>query len=591
MKSFSRRTLLFTAAALALSYIYFFVFTLYTYPEGELLHQFRISWVFTESLRSMIDHLPTIFASAVIASFATISRNREELFFSSENLSDTVGKLIVLFLLFSLVYTALDIGLLPSLQQERHTQLYQSSLAGDYLKKAEHAREEGQLGEASRFYRNYLSIVEENPEIERELELLEAEISVQEGEEKEVPEETRPTTRKEEYRNLSAQELVRRGREALEEREDPFTAHFMAQIAMELDSGREDAKRLAAQAWDAIGSLEPDREEKRRYELYRKKVRGYTALQRDEPVEAYYIFRELIEENPEDPDVQEYLEESRLQAKEVTFFIDEARETETVPGTRTIVYKEPGTEETSIVYIGRMVRQGAHAWLHDVEIIRFTAEGELEEHLAAEYAKLVSKVNERGEEYSVFIFRGIDNRNPEASIGPTVSGKAAQRESAEAAETEETAEPRNVYRSTATLHELSLMSMHTDFLERLSLLDLFKLESTFEKYTLPESQIQVEALMRLLGPFIILILSLFSVGLGLRFRPRSGRVHPLLYLFLPAIPFFLLYVVLIIEYIHRLIFTILSRFTGFTPSIAVFLVLQALLLFLAVYFSVRYRET
>ncbi|MFW6344279.1 MAG: LptF/LptG family permease, partial [Sediminispirochaetaceae bacterium] len=288
---------------------------------------------------------------------------------------------------------------------------------------------------------------------------------------------------------------------------------------------------------------------------------------------------------PEDPDVQEYLEESRLQAKEVTFFIDEARETDTVPGTRAIVYKEPGTEdtrgteETSIVYIGRMVRQGAYAWLHDVEIIRFTAEGELEEHLAAEYAKLLSKVNERGEEYSVFIFRGIDNRNPEASIGPTVSGKAAQSESDKAAET---AEPGNLYRSTATLQELSLMSMHTDFLERLSLLDLFKLESTFEKYTLPESQIQVEALMRLLGPFIILILSLFSVGLGLRFRPRSGRVHPLLYLFLPAIPFFLLYVVLIIEYIHRLIFT---------PSIAVFLVLQALLLFLAVYFSVRYRET
>ncbi|MFO7848693.1 MAG: LptF/LptG family permease, partial [Spirochaetia bacterium] len=295
---------------------------------------------------------------------------------------------------------------------------------------------------------------------------------------------------------------------------------------------------------------------------------------------AYYIFRELMEENPDDPDVQVYLEESRLQAKEVTFFIEEARETDTVPGTRAIVYKEPSTENSRIVYIGRMVRDGADAWLHDVEMISFTADGQLEEHLAAEYAKLSSRVNEKGEDYSLLIFRGIDSSNPDLSITPTVT----------AAEASEEGEPGNVYRTSATVTELSLMSMHTDFLERLSLLDLFRLESTFEKYKLPESQIQVEALMRLLGPFMILTLSLFSVGLGLRFRPKNGKVHPLLYIFLPVIPFLLLYVVDIFEYIHRLIFASLSRVAGFIPSIAVFLVLQGLLLFLAIYFAVRYRE-
>ncbi|MFO7850387.1 MAG: LptF/LptG family permease [Spirochaetia bacterium] len=581
MKSFSRRTLVFTAAALVLSYIFFFVHTLYTYPEGELLNQFRISWVFTESLRSLIDNLPTIFASAVIASFSTISKNREELFFSSENLSNTIGKLIVLFLLFSLAFTALDIGLLPHLQSQRHTQLYQSGLASDYLNKAEAAREEERIEDASRYYRNYLSIVEENPEIERQLEHIEAEISIQEGEDSEEPEETRPTTRREQYRNLSAQELVRRGKEAMEN-EDPFTAHFMAQIAIELDSSREDAKRLAARAWDAIGSMEPDREEKRQHELYQEKVRGYNALQRGNPVEAYYIFRELSREVPDDPDVQEYLEESRLQAKEVTFFIEEARETDTVPGIRAVVYKEPETENTRIVYIGRMVRDGANAWLHDIEIIRFTADGKLLEHVAAEYAKLSSRTKESGETHSVFIFRGIDSEDKETTITPTTTG--------EGADTEEE-EPGNIYRTSASVEELSLMSMNTDFLERLSLLDLLKLGSTYEKYHLPKAQIQIEALMRLLGPFMILILSVFSLGLGLRFRPKSGRVSPLLYPFLLAVPFFVLYIVLIYEYIHRLIFSSLSYLAGFSPSIAVFLVIQAVLLFLAVFFAVRYRES
>ena len=592
MPAFSKRLLIFTLSALALGYLFFFIRSVLSFPSDELLHQFRVSWTFEQSFRQLIVHMPTLVAAAVIAAFATIAQTQSSVM-SSEGLVTIVGRLMIIFLLFTLVYSALEIGLLPKLHQDRYHKYYLSSLADSYLQRGRAAEEEGRNEEALEFYRDYLTIIENNPTIRQKTELLEGKIEVAKGEEKKEEPAEPTVSRHERYRNLTATELVGQSRQALEE-EDPFTAGYLAQLALELEKNREDAKRLAARAWEKIGEMEPDREERRAHSIYERKVRGYRALQQGNPVQAYYIFLELSREVPEDPDVQEYLQESRVTAKEQTYFIEEAEETDTMPGLRTVVYLEPGTEgRRTVIYIDKMVRSGAGAWLHNVELISFTSGGDFLRHLSAPYAKLSPRVSEGGEPYSIFLFRGIDRDRRGNAIEPTITSGAAN-ESGESSGSApafgEEGLP-HIYRSAASVADLSRMSMHREFLARLNLIDLFTLERTFEIYRHPRSRIQLAALMRLLSPFVLLVTALFAVGLGLRFRPRRQKLPVLLLPFLALLPFVLQRLLSLYEYGHRLLFAGALRTAGFSLSLIVLLVLEAVLMFIAIYFIARYRES
>jgi hypothetical protein len=591
MSSVVRRSLFFTLGLTAAAYLFFIVITALEYPADQLLPQFRAAWLFEEALRLLIEALPTVIISAVIMAFATM-RAGAGISSGADSLPRLIGRLMVLFILFTLLYTALDIGLKPRLYRDRFNRLYLSRLAGEFMEKAEQAETREEREEAARYYRNYLSIVEEDAEIGGRLEVIEGSLSLTQGEEKKEKKE-KPFIARRELQNLTAVELMERGSAALED-EDPFTAHFLAQMAVKLEPDREDARRLAAKAWDRIGTMAPSRDEEQLYKIYREKLRGYEALQEGRPVEAYYLFHRLNEKAPEDPDVKEYLEESRLQARNVSFFIEDARETDTLPGTPSIIYAEPKgiTGDTQIVYIGKLVRDGRAVWLHDVEVLHFSPSPEggisRSSHIRAQYAKLSSRISEGGDPYSLFIFRGIDRYNDEIEIKPQFSLSGTE----EGEDFEALSGPlKNVYRSSAPLSDLLRLSRDHDFFERLSLLDLFILEKKYEVYHHPRSKIQLITLMRLLGPFLILVLSLLGVGIGLRFRPRKDGVPVFLYPSLLFVPFLLDYLISFYVFGHRLIFAGLLNFGGFALGLSLFLVLQGLILFLAIFYCVRYRES
>ncbi len=591
MRSVVRRSLFFTLGLTVAAYLFFIVITALEYPVDQLLPQYRAAWLFEEALRLLIETLPTVIISAVIMAFATL---KADIDISSDTggMPGLIGRLMVLFILFTLLYTALDIGLKPKLYRDRFNRLYLSSLAGEFLDKAEQAEKREEMEEAARYYRNYLSIVEENDEIGAKLEIIEGNLSLKQGEEQKEKEE-QPFIARRELQNLTATELMERGTTALEN-EDPFTAHFLAQMAVKLEPDREDARRLSAKAWNRIGTMEPSRDEEQLFRIYREKLRGYETLQEGRPVEAYYIFLRLSEEVPGDPDVQEYLEESRLQARNVSFFIGDAGESDTMPGIPSIIYAEPKsiTGETQIVYIGKLVRTGKDVWLHDLEILHFSSdpEGEISKsgHIKAQYAKLSPRLSDSGDSYSLFIFRGISRHNDELEMQAEYSVGGSSKED----ESEALSGPlKNIYRSSAPLSDLLRLSRDHDFFERLSLLDLFLLEGKYEEYHHPRSTIQLTTLMRLLGPFLILVLSLLGVGIGLRFRPRDGGVPFFLYPFLLLIPFVVDYLIGFYVFGHRLIFAGLLEFGGFALGLSLFLVLQGLILFLVIFYCVRYRES
>jgi hypothetical protein len=80
---------------------------------------------------------------------------------------------------------------------------------------------------------------------------------------------------------------------------------------------------MASRAWNAIDSLAPLAREQEAWALYRLKNSGYQAMVAGDWIRAYYIFRELSEKTPSDPDVINYLAKSEEGTVKTAFFTDE----------------------------------------------------------------------------------------------------------------------------------------------------------------------------------------------------------------------------------------------------------------------------
>ena len=125
---------------------------------------------------------------------------------------------------------------------------------------------------------------------------------------------------------ISAIEAFELAKAALAE-ERFFDAHWLAtlggQLVREGSPEKAVATRLAGQAWQGINSLAPTNRETSAYTIFRLKRDGHEALMGSEWIRSYYIFLELMELSPNDPDVSKYLAMSEKGVKQVAFFIDE----------------------------------------------------------------------------------------------------------------------------------------------------------------------------------------------------------------------------------------------------------------------------
>jgi hypothetical protein len=118
--------------------------------------------------------------------------------------------------------------------------------------------------------------------------------------------------------------------------------------------------------------------------------------------------------------------------------------------------------------------------------------------------------------------------------------------------------------------------------ESLGFFALWQVRSQISSYGYLEAFISGEILRRLLLPFSFLVLCLLSVAIGWRFQARFfAQPHWILFVFMPLFP--IAAILLTALYLHAqriLLAFVLLRF-GFSISLIVFLVLQALLLMIS----------
>jgi tetratricopeptide (TPR) repeat protein len=547
----------FLFAFYCLSLLAFFAYALLTFSPTELLPSLRWEYALIRAFTLFMDYLIPVHAAAVAvgASLAGVTQARRAPGSPAEPFSKLASSTLVTFLLLTTAYTVLFEGVYPGARRRLSDMQYQSSLARQYMSQAAAAMKSGNYKASLDAINRYLVIDPANKDVESQrLEL--AARAAQQAAPLPGPAVAGLTA---ESVAMSAQALVEKARFYFD-RQDWYSAHYYAQAASTLDPRRTDALRLAAQAWERIGGLSQLAKDAKTAELFQQKKDAYTMLAGGNALAAYYRFVELAKGNPEDRDIATYLARASDEVAHFTFFLDDARAMESLPGTQNILFLNGRENDaTEAVYIGKMVEHSqGDAYFYDIEAIRYDAAGTVTWHFSAPYGR---------REGDSLLMHCVDKANARIQYLPLyLQGTRAQAE-------------RSVLALRPTVEQLRSLSLGRDALVMMGLGELWRMRDALGAFGLSRQALTVDMAMKMLMPFVFLMLSIFAMAMGWAFRARYiGRLSVFAIVLMPLVPLVLSVLSLLYVHAHRVIigFTVLAF--GFTATLVVLGALQVLLL-------------
>lgn len=296
---------------------------------SDLLAVFRFKAHFCKGIINFIAYFPAIFMSALIIPFTFKPSNKNNGKRFSVSFFDLMKKPHSLCIAGTIIYGIFSLVAMPLLENYYNTIQAQSKLYGEAEAKAYRYAEEGQWYTAAHFMKICDIIWKEDTRLDSlRLDITDGIETLRYGREKKDDTGAEQTGRGAEQRPPldAAEALDFAGKAFAEERY--YDANWFATVASKLAAPgsieQTRAVRAAALAWNAIAEIEPTRAQARQYALYARKKDGYEALTGGEVIKAYYIFSALMEDAPNDPDVQTYFALSRQGLASVAFFFDEA---------------------------------------------------------------------------------------------------------------------------------------------------------------------------------------------------------------------------------------------------------------------------
>ena len=551
-------TVIVLLAILVLTLLILFIYGMFFFPNKDFLKLFYWRWILFNSFSSIIDNLIPLTASAIIISFSVFIALRR-IISPGEPFHAVISPALILFLVLTLLYTFLQEWVGPNLYTRTEGMRYLTERGRDFLSKADEAVNRRDFEEASVYLDDYLFIDPKNDEVREKLSSVQSRIRPVIEQEEEDP-SGRPRHM---ILDQTPLDFLERAKKYYDER-DYYSAHYYASLAYSLNDRLAEAQRLASRAWDRIGEAEASAKDEETSLLFRKKKAAYTALQDGRPLEAYYMFTELLSENPRDPDIRKYLALAEEETVKISFFLDEAAKVLTLAGNRNLVFINSFTEtEREIIFIDKIVNLKDGTYARGIEAISFTPEGRVNYHLTAEYGKMIN---------SSLVLQCLHRSNPEIRFLPVYH--KGSRVKAEQYFLNINPKPR----------ELSGFSASARALEQINLPNLWNIGKTLSQYGLRAERINQEILLRLLLPFTFLLSCVFSAALGWSLKIREDRPAFPAYAFMLVLPFVVRTVLELYIYGNRILLGFAVLTFGFTASLIIMIVLQALLLFAALFF-------
>jgi hypothetical protein len=334
---------------LLVSSLVILVFRFFFPSQGAPLSIFSREWRFTLGILTVLSLFPALAFSALVFPFGFQIHYNDYKSFSPRFLEQFKGT-VVTAILASIAYALLFFLVQPVFQDKRIDMSYRGSLYRLARDLAKDRVEQGNWDEAAGFLGVAAQVWPGSPELteirERtEIELEGERIQREERERAALTEEGAFADRDSSIPDPQSQGLLQNPLPLAEQRqplntlealdmaaaamgeERFYDAHWLATLGTRLarpgSPEEAAASRAAALAWDRIASLAPNARERELYARFRLKRSGYEAMVAEDWIRAYYIFRELAEQSPGDPDVGNFLRRSETGIQGIAFFTDE----------------------------------------------------------------------------------------------------------------------------------------------------------------------------------------------------------------------------------------------------------------------------
>ena len=290
-----------------------------------------------------------------------------------------------------------------------------------------------------------------------------------------------------------------------------FDAHWLASLAERLagDGSPEQilANRLAGLAWTGVNSIAPTATETRAFTVYRLKREGHEALLAEQWIRAYYIFLELLDIRPDDPDAHRYFALSEEGVRQVAFFIDEM-ELSLGRIHNGAVYSLPYGSGRMVMRVSSLSTFPDNAYGMDVEVMVFDGDGQALWSMTAPYAKLFPLDFNTS---TALLFRALDR------MDKTISWEN------KAFSLEQSAPDTAQLALSIPWDTFILLSAVYRGISGLSPAELSLASKTLGVFGYQKEVFEAELLRRFAVPFFYLPLTIFILALCWRFR---ALVHP-----------------------------------------------------------------
>jgi tetratricopeptide (TPR) repeat protein len=541
----------------------------------DLFPVFKWPYIWTAAFVRFVDYAIPVTVAGLAVAYSLFLRSGGE---PRRPFHRVVGSQLATLVALTVLYTAALYGFYP---RSRALLVELEELTGhgrSLLEQARREQEAGRLEEARKAYERYLNINRRDQEVEGELDQLKLAIGAPR---KEQSAERKPAAG-EPVRAQSPEQYLAVARSHFD-REEWFSAVYFADLAVRVSGERSDAvsqaaRRLSAQAWERIRSVNPEKDiqDTKLRALFRSKQDGYGLFSREDYLGAYYHFLELSRRHPQDQDVRRFLEDSREWVRQMHYFPDEAERLTAQPGLQELLFVNPRDDDArEIVSIGKMVSAGGQTFFKDIEVLRFAA-GRLLLHYTAPYGRLeqaeAPPAGQSPGPRAVILLHGVDPERPGRDLLPRLITGSLRGE-----------EPRNVLRLAPRPGELAALrapgTANRSHLGSVGLDTLWLARAGIGVYGQMESALSLEILMRLLLPFAFLNLGLLAMALGWSYRlTPNGRPPAAAYLVIPLFPVAAALLAGVYLKVHRVLaaFTLLTW--GFRPALVGLAVLEGAIL-------------
>jgi hypothetical protein len=505
---------------------------------GELspLPVFSRNWGLIQGLLGIIALFPALAFSALVVPFGIVGEegNRPG---SYQHFFQRMTKPLITAISAAVLYALLFFLILPLAQNYEENLRFRGDIFHLAKERAQAHRQAGEWVEASQF----IGVCDRMWANSPELSSLRTEVNIHLEELRHKGNEW--TTGTDSARNLNsasvsalpgqgqpvdAADAIAMGEVALREGR-LFDAHWLATLGERLTRAggleRTKATQLAARAWNQIESQQPNSIERSVSSIYRLKLSGYEAMVSGDWIRAYYIFKDLIAQTPNDPDAEKFFAASEKGTKEVAFFIDEMEITlgNTLTNTLFSLPGSPG-KGRSVMRVASLSATPDFAYGTGVEYMVFDSNAKLLLSLQAPYVKFLP-ITLNDQQKVIILMRSLDRNDRTKRWEPVW---AAENSTVYAPSTAQITLDVD-YETFIMLSEMrqGIPSMYIDALFAASGI-------AGEMGYIPEV-FEAEFLNRLGSCLFFLPMAVFSIILGWRFRAKY-RSRYFLILSLPALP-------------------------------------------------------